>query len=97
MKTLLVLIALCVTSFSVEIAPTNFQLRDLALQVSQECDKNIIIADDVKNMSVDYFVVKDINPDILLETFSVHLGRSFFCDALFVPEYIELQSQLLID
>ena len=83
MKTLILSILLCLSAWSIEIAPTNFGLRDLATMVSQECGKNILISQDVKNMSADYFVIEDISPDTLFQTFKTIIESK----GLFLNEY----------
>lgn len=70
MKSLFIIIYLSFQCFALEIAPTNFDLRSLAILVSQECNKNIIVSKDVKNMSADYFFTSDITSDVLFASFS---------------------------
>lgn len=69
MRALILSIFLYSSIFAVEIAPTNFDLRSLAILVSQECNKNIVISQDVKNMSADYFITTDLSPDLLFKSF----------------------------
>lgn len=83
MKALILSISLCFSIYAIEIAPTNFGLRDLATMVSQECGKNILISQDVKNMSADYFVIQDISPDTLFSTFKTIIESK----GLFLNEY----------
>lgn len=83
MKAFILSIALMISVYAVEIAPTNFDLRSLALLVSQECNKNIIVSQDVKNMSVDYFIIQDISPDILFSSFK----KSIESKGLFLNDY----------
>ena len=83
MKTLIFSIALCLSVYAIEIAPTNFGLRDLAIMVSQECGKNILISQDIKNMSADYFVVQDISPDTLFQIFKTIIESK----GLYLNEY----------
>ncbi|WP_263833720.1 type II secretion system protein GspD [Sulfurospirillum oryzae] len=83
MKTFILFISLCLSVYAIEIAPTNFGLRDLATMVSQECNKNILISQDVKNMSADYFVIQDISPDVLFSTFKAIIESK----GLFLNEY----------
>ena len=85
MKNIFFLIAFSVNVFSLEIAPTNFDLRSLAIMVSQECNKNIIVSNDLKNLSVDYFITDDINPDLLFDTFK----RSIEAKNLFLNDYVD--------
>ena len=54
-------------SFAISIAPTNFDLRSLAILISQECNKNIIISKDVKSLSADYFISKDLTCNQLFD------------------------------
>lgn len=56
-------------SFSIEIAPTTFDLRSLTALVSQETGRNIIITDDLKNLSVNFFLKKGINKQLLFESY----------------------------
>lgn len=83
MKHFLMLFLLSIYAFSIELLPTNFDLRSLSIMVSQECKKNILISQDVKNMSVDYFVMDDISPDVLFETFK----RVVESKGLFLNDY----------
>lgn len=83
MKALILSIFLCLSVYAVEIAPTNFGLRDLVIQVSQECGKNILITQDVKNMSADLFIVEDISPDALFQAFETIIKSK----GLFLNEY----------
>lgn len=83
MKALILSIALALSVYAIEIAPVNFGLRDLATMVSQECGKNILISQDVKNMSADYFVVEDISPDVLFQTFQAIIESK----GLFLNQY----------
>ncbi|ARU49408.1 type II secretion system protein GspD [Sulfurospirillum diekertiae] len=83
MKALILSIFLSLSVYAIEIAPTNFGLRDLATMVSQECGKNILISQDVKNMSADYFVIQDISPAILFSTFKGIIESK----GLFLNEY----------
>ncbi len=69
MKILFSLMLCFALSFAVELAPTNFDLRALTILVSQECEKNIVISKDIKNMSADYFIVTDVEPDILFSSY----------------------------
>ena len=69
MRALILSIFLYSSIFAVEIAPTNFDLRSLAILVSQECNKNIVVSQDVKNMSADYFITSDMSPDLLFLSF----------------------------
>jgi len=69
MKSLFLALMLCISAFSLELAPTNFDLRSLTILVSQECNKNIVISKDVKNLSADYFFIKDVNPDVMFASF----------------------------
>ena len=83
MKSLILSICLCSSIFAVEIVPTNFDLRSLALLVSQECEKNIIVSQDIKNMSADYFLNTDVSPDVFFQSFK----RLIESKGLFLNEY----------
>ncbi|AFL68271.1 type II secretion system protein GspD [Sulfurospirillum barnesii] len=83
MKKLLFLFMLCIQAFSIELAPTNFGLRDLTIQISQECNKNILVSQDIKNMSVDYFLIEDVSPEVLFETYK----RVIESKGLFLNDY----------
>ncbi len=56
-------------SFSISIAPTNFDLRSLAILISQECNKNIIISKDVKSLNADYFISNDLTCEQLFDSY----------------------------
>ncbi len=84
MKKVLLFLVYASLSFAVELAPTNFDLRALTILVSQECDKNIIISKDIKNMSADYFIVTDVEPDILFSSYKKLIESK----GLFLNSYI---------
>lgn len=66
----IILFFLCFSSLNaVQIAPTNFDLRSLSILVSEECQKNILISKDIKNLSADYFFTSDINSTVLFASF----------------------------
>lgn len=83
MRALILSIFLYSSIFAVEIAPTNFDLRSLAILVSQECNKNIVVSQDVKNMSADYFITSDMSPDLLFLSFK----RLIESKGLFLNDY----------
>lgn len=83
MKSLILSICLCFSIFAVEIVPTNFDLRSLAILVSQECEKNIIVSQDIKNMSADYFLNTDVSPDVFFQSFK----RLIESKGLFLNDY----------
>lgn len=69
MRSLILLMLSFVHLFCIEVAPTNFDLRSLTILVSQECNKNILISKDIKNMSADYFFTQDIEPDVMFSSY----------------------------
>ncbi|WP_041956863.1 type II secretion system protein GspD [Sulfurospirillum arsenophilum] len=83
MKAFILSIALMISVYAEPIAPTNYSLRDLAIYVSDTCKKNILISQDIKNMSADYFVVDDLSPDTLFSTFK----RIIESKGLFLNDY----------
>lgn len=83
MKSLILSIFLYSSIFAVEIAPTNFDLRSLAILVSQECNKNIVISQDVKNLSADYLITTDMSPELLFLSFK----RLIESKGLFLNDY----------
>jgi type II secretory pathway component GspD/PulD (secretin) len=68
-KYLFVLFISISSAFSIQLFPTNFDLRNLAIFISQECNKNILISKDVKNLSSDYFFKKEVSCDVLFDSF----------------------------
>lgn len=82
MKTLFLLL-ITIYAHALEMAPTNFDLRSLTILVSQECNKNIIVSKDVKNLSADYFFTSDITPDVLFNSFRKLIESK----GLFLNEY----------
>lgn len=54
---------------ALEIEPTTFDLRSLSILVSDKTKKNIIVTDDVKNLSVNYFFNRDVNTTVLFNSY----------------------------
>lgn len=69
MKILLIIWSFSVYMYAVQLAPTNFDLRSLTILISQECNKNIIISKDIKNMSADYFFTDDVDLDLMFSSY----------------------------
>lgn len=67
MKFLFLLLPLFLNAL--EIAPTTFDLRSLSVLVASKTNKNIIVTDDVKNLSVNYFIQDDLNSTVLFDTY----------------------------
>jgi general secretion pathway protein D len=67
MRFLLLLLPLF--TFAIEIAPTTFDLRSLTALISETTGRNIIITDDIKNLSVNYFIQKDMNKQLVFESY----------------------------
>ena len=67
MKLLLILIPLF--SFALDIKPITFDLRSLSVLVASKTHKNIIVTDDVKNLSVNYFINENINNTVFFNSY----------------------------